>query len=80
MLFVNHGRALGGAEHSLLLLLQAVRARGIEANAAVFGKGPLRDRLLALGIPTKDVGLPRWTRWPPGATDFLAGRLEGLRW
>ena len=62
VLFVNPGRALGGAEHSLLLLLQGVRTRGIEANVAVFGKGPFRDRLLALGIPTEDVGLPRWTR------------------
>jgi hypothetical protein len=45
VLFVNPGRALGGAEHSLLPLLQEVRTRGIEANVAVVGKGPFRDRI-----------------------------------
>jgi glycosyltransferase involved in cell wall biosynthesis len=62
VLFVNPGRALGGAEHSLLLLLQGLRARSIEANVAVFGKGLFRDRLSALGFPTVNVALPRWTR------------------
>ena len=61
-LFVNPGRALGGAEHSLLLLLQGVRARTIEADVATFGQGPFRDRLSALGLPTVDVALPRWAR------------------
>ena len=62
VLFVNPGCALGGAEHSLLLLLQGVRGRSIEPNVAVFGKGPFRDRLSALGIPMVDVALSRWTR------------------
>jgi glycosyltransferase involved in cell wall biosynthesis len=84
VLFVDPGRALGGAEHSLLLLLQGVQLRGIQANVAVFGKGPFRDRLSALGIPTVDVALPRWTRaagryrlpgGPVGGAALMAGSL-----
>jgi len=84
VLFVNPGCALGGAEHSLLLLLQGVRGRSIEANVAVFGKGPFRDRLSALGIPMMDVALSRWTRaagryqlpgGPVGGAALMAGSL-----
>lgn len=84
VLFVNPGRALGGAEHSLLLLLQGVRARSIEANVAIFSKGPFRDRLSALGIPMVEVALPRWTRTagryrlpggPVGGAALMAGSL-----
>ena len=84
VLFVNPGCALGGAEHSLLLLLQGVRGRSIEANVAVFGKGPFRDRLSALGIPMVDVALSRWTRaagryqlpgGPVGGAALMAGSL-----
>ncbi len=84
VLFVNPGRALGGAEHSLLLLLQGLRARSIEANVVVFGNGPFRDRLAAHGIPTVDVALPRWARaagryqlpgGPVGGAALMAGSL-----
>ncbi len=84
VLFVNPGRALGGAEHSLLLLAQGVRASGIEASVAVFGEGPFLDRLTALRIPAVDVELPRWTRaagryrlpgGPVGGAALMAGSL-----
>ena len=84
VLFVNPGRALGGAEHSLLLLLQGLRARSIEANVAVFGKGPFRDRVSAIGIPMMDVALSRWSRaagryrlpgGPLGGAALMAGSL-----
>jgi glycosyltransferase involved in cell wall biosynthesis len=84
VLFVNPGRALGGAEHSLLLLLQGLRARSVKANVAIFGKGPFRDCLSALDIPTVDVALPRWARaagryrlpdGPVGGAALLAGSL-----
>jgi glycosyltransferase involved in cell wall biosynthesis len=84
VLFVNPGRALGGAEHSLLLLLQGLPACGVEAEVALFGDGPFRERLSALGIPTVDVPLPRWTRaagryrlpgGPVGGAALMAGGL-----
>jgi glycosyltransferase involved in cell wall biosynthesis len=84
VLFVSPGRALGGAEHSLLLLLRGVRAGGVDPSVAVFGQGPFRDRLSALGIPTLDVELPRWTRavgryrlpgGPVGGAVLMAGGL-----
>jgi glycosyltransferase involved in cell wall biosynthesis len=84
VLFVNPGRALGGAEHSLLLLLQGLRASGVEAEVALFGDGPFRDRLSALGVPTVDVALPRWARaagryrlpgGPVGGAALMAGSL-----
>lgn len=84
VVFVNPGRALGGAEHSLLLLLQGLRARGIEAEVALFGDGPFRDRLSALGVSTVGVALARWTRavgryrlpgGPVGGAALMAGSL-----
>jgi glycosyltransferase involved in cell wall biosynthesis len=86
VLFVNPGRALGGAEHSLLLLLQGLRARAVEVEVALFGGGPFRDRLSALGIPVLDVALPRWTRaagryrlpgGPVGGAALMAAGLPG---
>jgi glycosyltransferase involved in cell wall biosynthesis len=52
ILFVNPGLHLGGAEHSLLLLVDGLRARGITATVALFGPGAFQDRLTASGIPT----------------------------
>lgn len=84
VLFVNPGRALGGAEHSLLLLLQGLRACGTQAEVALFGDGPFRERLSALGVPAVDVRLPRWTRaasryrppgGPVGGAALMAGSL-----
>ena len=86
VLFVNPGRALGGAEHSLLLLLQGLRAprARIEPSVAVFGPGPFPARLSTLGVPTVDVALPQWTRaagryrlpgGPVGAAALIAASL-----
>ena len=59
VLFVNPGLALGGAEQSLLLLVQELRMRGIGPTVALFGDGPLRDRLSTLGVPVVRVTSPR---------------------
>jgi glycosyltransferase involved in cell wall biosynthesis len=84
VLFVNPGRALGGAEHSLLLLLRGLQASGVEAEVALFGDGPFRDRLSALGVRTVDVALPQWARTagryrlpggPVGGAALVAGSL-----
>jgi glycosyltransferase involved in cell wall biosynthesis len=82
--FVNPGRALGGAEHSLLLLLQGLREHGIASTVAVFGEGPFQERVSATGIPTVTLVLPRGTRsagryrlprGPLGGAPLLAGAL-----
>jgi glycosyltransferase involved in cell wall biosynthesis len=52
VLFVNPGRAVGGAEASLLLLIEGVRSHGIDPAVALFGDGPFRDRLASLGVAT----------------------------
>jgi glycosyltransferase involved in cell wall biosynthesis len=62
VLFVSAGHALGGAEQSLLLLLRGLLGHGMEMNVTLFGDGPLRDRLRALGIETTTVPLPRAVR------------------
>ncbi len=58
VLFVNPGRDLGGAEQSLLLLLQGLRQAGVEPTVAVFGDGPFRAALERVDIPTVTLGLP----------------------
>jgi glycosyltransferase involved in cell wall biosynthesis len=72
VLFVNPGLAMGGAEQSLLLLLEGLRAHGLEATVALFGEGPFRDRLSALGFSIVCVAPPgvvrRMTRYGPGAS------------
>ncbi len=82
VLFVNPGRALGGAEHSLLLLLQGLRGRGVGAEVALFGGGPFRDHVSALGVRTLDLAPPRWTRaagryWLPGGPVGGAALIAG---
>lgn len=62
VLFVNPGLSLGGAEQNLLLLLQGLEAKRVEAFVAVFGEGLFRDRLLSLHIPTVIVKPPRGIR------------------
>jgi len=62
VLFVNPGLAMGGAEQSLLLLLQGLQAHGVEATVALFGDGPFRHRLSALAVPTVCVSPPGWLR------------------
>jgi glycosyltransferase involved in cell wall biosynthesis len=52
VLFVNPGRDLGGAERSLLLLIQSLRKRGVDPTVALFGDGPFAARLASLDIRT----------------------------
>lgn len=59
ILFVNPGRAVGGAEESLLLLVQGLRARGLQAQVALFGDGSFGDWLAGLGVPSICLKPPR---------------------
>jgi glycosyltransferase involved in cell wall biosynthesis len=76
VLFVNPGRALGGAEHSLLLLLQGLQSRGVAPTVAVFGDGPFQDRLSALGVPSLILEPPQWVR-TAGRYRLRGGALGG---
>jgi len=73
VLFVNPGLAMGGAEPSLLLLLQGLQAYGVEATVALFGDGPFRNQLSAIAVPTVCVRSSGWLR---SATRYqLSGAL-----
>jgi glycosyltransferase involved in cell wall biosynthesis len=58
ILFVDHAPALGGAEHSLLLLLQHLDKQQWELHLACAG-GELAQRTAALGIPYHLFDFPR---------------------
>jgi glycosyltransferase involved in cell wall biosynthesis len=62
VLFVNPGRGIGGAEESLLVLVDGLRARGVEPTVALFGGGPFQDQLSGLGVPTVRVEPARRVR------------------
>ncbi|HEY6224636.1 MAG TPA: glycosyltransferase family 4 protein [Gemmatimonadales bacterium] len=58
VLFVNPGRELGGAEQSLLLLLDALRRHSVDCIVATFGDGPFSAALLERHIPVTYVSVP----------------------
>src|SRR5262249_59468618 len=62
VVFVNPGRELGGAERSLLLLLDALRQRDVQPVVAGFGDGPFAGALLERGIPVSYVDIPQPVR------------------
>ena len=62
VLFVNPGRDLGGAEHSLLLLLRELLRRDVEPIVALFGDGPFAARLATLGVRSAYLDLPEAVR------------------
>jgi glycosyltransferase involved in cell wall biosynthesis len=62
VLFVNPGRHLGGAEQSLLLLLEALRERDVDPTVVVFADGPFAARLVSRNIPVVFLDVPRSVR------------------
>jgi glycosyltransferase involved in cell wall biosynthesis len=46
---------MGGAEESLLLLIEGLRPHGVEPVVALFGDGPFQERLASLGVATTHV-------------------------
>ncbi len=49
-MFVSTTGILGGAEHSLLLLVQALTHAGVDCHVALLQDGPLRARFDAIGV------------------------------
>ena len=72
VLFLDAGLGLGGAEHSLLLLLGGLRRSGVHTTVAVLGSGPFQRRLAELGVPTVELPLPAALR---RASRYRAGRV-----
>ncbi|MCE5239276.1 glycosyltransferase family 4 protein [bacterium] len=71
VLYVNHVGVLGGAERSLLGLLQAVDRRQIEPHLAAPDDGPLADAARQAGIPVHPLPPCRLHR-PQTPWDFVA--------
>ncbi len=70
--FVDHARELGGAERSLLLLLQHLDRQRFLPHLAC-GGDPLARRAADLGAPVHIVALPRLRRSASWARDWLRG-------
>jgi glycosyltransferase involved in cell wall biosynthesis len=72
ILFVDHSAALGGAEHSLLLLI-----RHLDPNlwrpVLACGAGDLADAARRESIPTIDIALPRLRRSARAPADWYTG-------
>jgi glycosyltransferase involved in cell wall biosynthesis len=62
ILYLSHTERLGGAEHSLLGLLERLHRKRFEPLVAVPEAGPLTDQLDALGVPWHAVPMVRLRR------------------
>ena len=76
ILFVDHATALGGAEHSLLLLLKHLTS--IQAHLAC-APGPLAEKAIGLGIPVHVTEFPRLRRSPRFLGDWMNGAQDLAR-
>ncbi|MFQ6057990.1 MAG: glycosyltransferase family 4 protein [Anaerolineae bacterium] len=72
ILFLDHAPALGGAERSLLLLLNHLDRTRWQPHLACTG-GPLAEKAAALGVPVHLVPMPRLRRSPRFLADLLTG-------
>ena len=71
IIFLDHAPALGGAEHSLLLLLGHLDRTQWQPHLAGV-PGALLQRAQTLGVPTYELELPRLRRSPTAVTHALA--------
>jgi glycosyltransferase involved in cell wall biosynthesis len=62
ILFVNPGRGVGGAEESLILLVEGLRDRDVEPAVALFDGGAFEDRLSTLGVASVRLEPPQQVR------------------
>lgn len=68
VLFVSHSSDMYGAEKSLLLLLENINRKHIEAIVVFPRSGILKDKVVDLGIKTYTIKSPWWVR---GETDTV---------
>jgi len=62
VLFINHVSQLGGAEHSLLALLQGLDRSLVEPLVVLPCPGPLAESIVGLGIPIEFIPMRRLRR------------------
>ncbi|MCX7806589.1 MAG: glycosyltransferase family 4 protein, partial [Planctomycetota bacterium] len=76
VLFISATGRLGGAERSLLELLEAIPSGCVEPHLACPSDGPLPDLARRAGVKAHEVGLRRyrWTLHP----FLLAGQIKAL--
>ena len=72
VLFVDHATALGGAEHSLLLLLEHLDRTRVRPYLAC-PEGLLAQRARSLDVPVHPLHLPRLRRSPTFPLDIVRG-------
>lgn len=83
VLFVNPGRDLGGAERSLLSLVEWLRTKEVDPTVALFGDGPFAARVQSLGIRSVFLDVTgmvrRSTRYrAPGLVEMTLLSLQAL--
>jgi hypothetical protein len=71
----SHGSLMGGAEHSLLLLLDALAAEGVDRRRGARGRR-VRERVASRGIPTTVVSISQRIR----RVGYGAPARRGRRW
>jgi len=72
ILFLDHALALGGAEHSLLLIIKYLNRDRWQPHLVCAG-GPQAEEALRLGIPVHIQPMPRLRRSPRCLLDWLRG-------
>jgi glycosyltransferase involved in cell wall biosynthesis len=72
LLLLDHAEALGGAEHSLLLLMKHLDHARWSSTLACSG-GPLAERARGLGVAAFTLPMPRLRRSPRALLDWLTG-------
>jgi glycosyltransferase involved in cell wall biosynthesis len=65
--FISHSSARGGAELSLLELIDALRRRGMHARCILPSRGPLRTLLAERAVETEVVPFKQWVHSDPTA-------------
>lgn len=78
ILFVDHAPALGGAEHSLLVLLEHLDRVRWRPHLACTG-GPVAERAAALNVPVHVVPMPRLRGSPIAAWHLARGSVDLAR-
>jgi glycosyltransferase involved in cell wall biosynthesis len=78
LLFLDHAPALGGAEHSLLMLLEHLDRSRWRPHLACTG-GPLAERATALDVPVHVVPMPRLRGRPMALWRLARGGLAVTR-